>query len=59
MAKQKDSPKPLTITNVPSIIHQDLHNIADNIGIPLSAFLKPELRKIADSYPAHMKKGNS
>jgi hypothetical protein len=46
----------ITVYGVSVKTHEELHNIADNIGQTLSDFMKPELRKIADSYPEHMKK---
>lgn len=52
MAKQNE----IRITNVPSDIKNDLENIAGNMGISLSAMLKPKLREIRDSYSDKMKK---
>lgn len=46
----------ITISNVPDNLKRDLDNIAANMGVPLASFLKPELTKIANSYPPEMKK---
>lgn len=53
MAKNTDNE--LRIRNVSPQVMRELDNIAANIGIPESAFIKMELRKVADSYPDHMK----
>jgi hypothetical protein len=45
----------IRIRNVSRETHTDLQNIADNYGISLSALLKPKLKDIANSYPAHDK----
>ena len=52
MAKQNE----IRITNVPLDVKNDLENIAGNIGVTLSAMLKPKLREIRDSYSDKMKK---
>ena len=53
MAKSK---KEIRIRGVSEKMHEELHNIADNIGVPFPLFIKPELRKICESYPDKMKK---
>lgn len=40
----------------PEATHKDLVNISANLGIPLSAFLRPKLMEIADSYPDRFKR---
>lgn len=52
MAKRNE----IRITNVPLDVKNDLENIAGNIGISLSAMLKPKLREIRDGYSDKMKK---
>lgn len=39
------------ITGVSETLKQELNNISDHEGTPLSSLLKPVLRKFADSYP--------
>lgn len=51
MAKQNE----IRITNVPLDVKNDLENIASNIGISLSAMLKPKLREIRDGYSEKMR----
>lgn len=55
MSETKRLPE-LRVTNMPVQLNEELNNIKDNLGISLSAFLKPHLRKIVDSYDEHMKK---
>lgn len=43
------------ITGVSEKMKREAFNIADNIGITTSAFLKQKIREIIDSYPEHMK----
>lgn len=46
----------ITITGVSEDVERDLSNIAMNLGhITLSGLLKPELRKIRDSYSVDMR----
>lgn len=45
----------IRITGCSNIMRDEVNNIADNIGITTSSFLKQKLREIIDSYPAHMK----
>jgi len=53
MAKKKDE---VRVRGVSLQLAEELNNIADNIGITLTAFLKPKLREIANSYPEKMRK---
>lgn len=46
----------IRIKHVPPTVHEELLNICKNRGITLNSMLKPELRKIVDSYPVEMKK---
>lgn len=59
MAKRKEidpnKPSEVRIYGVAPSIHNELVNISDHIGIDLSSMLKPKLREIRDSYPAHMR----
>lgn len=55
--KEKDF-IPLTITNVPKKLKNDLENISQNEGATLSGFIKSHLIKIRDSYPDYMRKKN-
>jgi len=50
-----NNPQDILITNVPAKVATEITNIADNIGIPRASFLKQELRRITESYPADMK----
>lgn len=45
----------IRITNVNAKTHQELHNIAGHLGVPLSSIIKPKLMDLANSYPAEMK----
>lgn len=57
MAKTEESnnPQEILITNVPPRLKEELTNIADNLCVPRATFIKQELRKVAESYPAEMK----
>ena len=46
----------IRISNVNPSTKQDLINIASNLGVDLSPFLKIKLKDVADSYPIDMKK---
>lgn len=44
------------ISGVPEDVNNDLVNIAFNLGnVPVSDLIKPELRKLRDSYPVNMR----
>jgi hypothetical protein len=45
----------IRITGCSEKTRDEVHNIADHIGVTTTAFLKQKLREITDSYPAHMK----
>jgi len=45
----------IRIRGVSESLKTDLMNISKNVGVSLAALLKPELRKIAASFPEHMK----
>lgn len=45
----------IRVKGIPPQTHTDLIHISQNLGISLSALLKPELRKIADSYSPELK----
>lgn len=51
--------KYLYIPNVPDDTKEALINISANLGIPLSALIKPELRKIIESFPPKMREPKS
>lgn len=50
-----DEQKYIMIKGIPNQLKTDLQNIAKNTGVTLAGLLKPELRKIAESYPQQMK----
>lgn len=50
----KDLPE-VRIKGVPKDVHDDLKNIAANIGISISNMLRPKLREIRDSYSEKMR----
>jgi len=56
MPNQSKPYAPITIPNVLPSIKRDLENIAANMGITLTTFLKVEFKKIIDSYPSEKKK---
>lgn len=45
----------LTIYGVSVKIHEEINNIADNLGQTFSDFMKPHLRKVVESYPEDMR----
>lgn len=51
MNKDKD----ILIRNVPKEIKEDLFAIADNLGISVTAMVKPVLRQLRDSHPENMR----
>lgn len=52
--RTKDSE--LRVNQMPKEVNQGLHNIAKNLGISFSVYMKIELRKIYEAAPAHLKK---
>lgn len=46
----------LVIYGVSEMIHDELHNIADNHGLTFTDFMKPHLRTIVGLYPEQFKK---
>ena len=55
MAGAKKELPELRIKHVNEKLHSDVNNIADNLGINMSAFVKPFLKELTDRYPAEMK----
>jgi hypothetical protein len=45
----------LRIYGINGKLKKEIINISKNLGIGISDFLKPKLKEISDSYPAHMK----
>jgi len=45
----------IVVKNIRPEVKNELVAIAKNEGLTLSAFLKPHLRKIRDSYPLNMR----
>lgn len=52
--KQTRNPE-LRIQGVSATTHDQLKNIAKNSGVTISAFLRPKLKDILNSYPDRMK----
>lgn len=48
--------KEIRINGVPSLLHQELSNIAKNVGVDLSSLIKPTLRELADKYSEKYKR---
>lgn len=46
----------IKIDGVPKGLKKDIRNIAQNLGVSMGDLIKPELRKLADSYPENMKR---
>jgi len=46
-----DDRKEIRINGIPKPLHQDLFNIAKNVGVDMSSLIKPVLRELADRYP--------
>lgn len=55
MALKKRNTNEIRCRGISPILEEQLNNIAGNLGITLTQFLKPKLREIADSYPDKMK----
>lgn len=55
MRKRKCEPCDLAITRVREGMRQDIDNIGARKGITISAWLRKELRDVADSFPSDMK----
>ena len=57
LKKEKDDKitKDILIKSVSLEMETDIRNISKNMGITYSAFLKPHLKAIADSYPESLK----
>lgn len=53
--KNRDYGKRITITHVNEKVHDELTNIARNMGVDRSDLLKPHLREILSKYPDNMK----
>ena len=58
MAKEKSKYPYLAVYGVNSSVHEELKNISKNLGIDLSALIKPKLRELRDSYPEALRKFN-
>ena len=56
MAKKESKFPYLAVYGVNPTVHSDLKNISKNLGIDLSALIKPKLRELRDSYPEPMRK---
>jgi hypothetical protein len=54
MAKRNN--REIRIRGVSGQVVADLNNIAENMGVPLSDFLKPKLQQIIESCPERFKK---
>lgn len=48
--------QPLLINDWPQEVVQPLNNIAKHLGITMTEFLKPHIRKIIDKYPEYKTK---
>ena len=46
----------LRITGVSEKTQTEIINIAKNLGVSMSTFMRPKITEIAASYPEHMKK---
>lgn len=53
-SKNGDGPE-VRIRGIGQTLKEQLHNISDNTGIPLSHLLKPKLHEFVNSYPDEMK----
>jgi hypothetical protein len=55
MAEKKGNLNEIRITNLSSKTFSDIKNIAENSGVTMSNLLRPQITKIAESYPDRMK----
>lgn len=55
MADQRNHDE-IRIRGVAPSMKQDINNIAGNLGITVTDFLKPKLREIVDQAPEHLKR---
>lgn len=58
MDSEKKKYSDLRIRSVNQQVRDEIKNIAQNEGQTISSFLKPHLRKIAESYPPQMRLKN-
>jgi hypothetical protein len=55
MAKNNGKNAEIRIRGIGNKLHEELNNISDNTGVPLSHILIPKLHEVANSYPDKMK----
>lgn len=55
MAKKISRFPYLAVYGVNKQVHEELKSISKNLGIDLSALIKPKLRELRDSYPEAMR----
>lgn len=55
MASDYDKLPEFRIKGINPTLHQEINNICDHLGTNVTSLLKPEIQKLANSYPAHMK----
>ncbi len=55
MAETNKDYREIRVRGVGEQLQNDLTNISKNLGIDVSALVKPKLWEIANSYPEHMK----
>lgn len=54
--KSREGTKEIRIYGIQPSVAQTLENIADNLGVTVTQYLKPKIRDIVDSAPDHLKK---
>ncbi len=52
---KKSKKTEIRVRGVSPKLHDEIGNIAENLGITVNDFLKPALREIAEKYPDKMK----
>lgn len=55
MENNRTEPPEIRIRGVGQALRDQLNNISDNTGVPLSGLLKPKLIEFVNSYSAEMK----
>lgn len=53
--ENKDNARELRIYGVPASTAKEVKNIARNLGVKVSDFMKPHIKKIVQEYPENMR----
>ncbi len=53
--EKKENPRELRVYGLPANLSTEVKNIAQNLGVKMSDFMKPHIKKIVESYPESMR----